>query len=93
MCTYLTELAEIEGSGKGPSGWFPLTQAAVYVDHPVDAPFEHTVNIDLANPGRGPAARVAVELTEEAALALVAAIQAALAAAPPGLASAAQTAR
>ena len=36
----------------------------------------------------GPAARVAVELTEEAALALVAAIQAALAGAPPGLASA-----
>jgi Family of unknown function (DUF6295) len=92
MCTYLTELVQIEGSGKGPEGWFPLTQAAVYVDHPVDAPFEHTVNIDLANPDRGPASRVALELTEEAALALVAAIQTALAAAPPGLASAAQKA-
>lgn len=88
MCTYLTEKIQITGSGKGAEGWFGLTQAAVYVDHPVHAPFEHTVNIDFANPGRGPSARVAVELTEEAALALVEAIQAAIASAPPGLASA-----
>jgi uncharacterized protein DUF6295 len=88
MCTYLTETVEVDGSGKGPAGWFTLTQAAVYVDHPVHAPFGHTVNIDFANPGQGPAARVAVELTEEAALALVAAIQTALAGAPAGLASA-----
>lgn len=87
MCTYLTEKVEIKGSGKGAGGWFGLTHAAVYVDHPVHAPYEHTVNIDFANPGKGPAARVAVELTEEAALALVQAIQTALAAAPPGLAS------
>jgi hypothetical protein len=39
------------------------------------------------NPEAGPSARVAVELTEEAALALVQAIQAALASAPPGLAA------
>ena len=89
MCTYLTETVEVEGSGKGAAGWFTLTQAAVYVDHPQHAPFGHTVNIDLANPALGPAARVAVELTEEAALALVAAIQTALAGAPPGLAAAA----
>ena len=88
MCTYLTEKIQITGSGKGAEGWFGLTQAAVYVDHPVHAPFEHTVNIDFANPGRGPSARVAVELTEEAALALVDAIQAAIASAPPGLAAA-----
>ncbi|HEY9389115.1 MAG TPA: DUF6295 family protein [Mycobacteriales bacterium] len=88
MCTYLTEKIQITGSGKGAEGWFGLTQAAVYVDHPVHAPFEHTVNIDFANPGRGPSARVAVELTEEAALALVEAIQAAIASAPPGLAAA-----
>jgi hypothetical protein len=89
MCTYDTVKIEIEGSGKGPQGWFPLTHATVYVDHPQHAAQEHTLNIDFLNPGVGPSARVAVELTEEAALALVAAIQAALAGAPPGLARAA----
>ena len=88
MCTYLTETFEIDGSGKGANGWFTLTDASVYVDHPVHAPQEHTVNIDFRNPGQGPSARVAVELTEEAALALADAIHKALAAAPPGLASA-----
>jgi hypothetical protein len=88
MCTYVTESIPLDGSGKGPTGWFPLTQASVYVDHPFHAQQEHTVNIDFANPDQGPAARVAVELTEESALALIAAIQAALAAAPPGLAAA-----
>jgi len=87
MCTYLTETVALDGSGKGAGGWFTLTQASVYVDHPQHAPFGHTVNIDFANPGQGPSARVAVELTEEAALALVAAIQTALASAPAGLAS------
>ncbi|MDX3072932.1 DUF6295 family protein [Streptomyces sp. NPDC088354] len=88
MCTYLTEKVRIEGSGKGAQGYFPLTDAMVYVDHPQHAPFEHTVNIDFMNPELGPSARVAVELTEEAALALVEAIRSALASAPPGLASA-----
>lgn len=88
MCTYITERVEIEGSGKGATGWFPLAQATVYVDHPQHAPYEHTVNIDFANPALGPAARVAVELTEEAALALIDVIKAAIASAPPGLAAA-----
>jgi hypothetical protein len=88
MCTYETETVDIEGAGKGATGWFDLTRAAVYVDHPQHAPFGHTLNIDFANPALGPSARVAVELTEEAALALVAAIQRALSSAPTGLASA-----
>jgi len=88
MCTYLTEKIEIEGSGKGPQGWFALSDATVYVDHPQHAPQEHTLNIDFINPAAGPAARVAVELTEEAALALADAVRAALASAPPGLAAA-----
>jgi len=88
MCTYVTEKVPVDGSGKGTPGWFPLTDAVVYVDHPQHAPYEHTVNIDFINPGLGPSARVAVELTEEAARALVHAIHTALAAAPPGLASA-----
>ena len=87
MCTYLTEKIAIDGSGKGANGWFSLSHATVYVDHPVHAQFAHTVNIDFLNPSEGASARVAVELTEEDALALVAAIQGALAAAPAGLAS------
>jgi hypothetical protein len=86
MCTYVTEKVDLAGSGKGAAGWFPLTEASVYFDHPQHAPADHTLNIDFRNPGQGPAARVAVELTAESARALAAAIQAALAAAPPGLA-------
>jgi hypothetical protein len=73
MCTYLTEKVGLAGSGKGAAGWFPLTEATVYFDHPQHALADHTLNIDFRNPGQGPSARVA-------------AIQAALAAAPPGLA-------
>jgi hypothetical protein len=87
VCTYVTHQVDMAGSGKGPDGWFGLTQASVYVDHPYDAPYEHTLNIDFADPARGPAARVAVELTEESALALIDAIRAALASAPPGIAA------
>jgi len=90
MCTYETEQIAIDGSGKGAAGWFGVTSAQVYVDHPVHAQYAHTVNIDFTDLDAGPSARVAVELTEEAARALVVAINAALAAAPPGLASADQ---
>jgi hypothetical protein len=85
MCTYLTEKVDVAGSGKGPAGWFTLSEATVYFDHPVHAPAEHTLNIDFLNPGQGPSARVAVELTAESARALSEAIQATLASAPPGL--------
>ena len=84
MCTYLTEKVSISGSGKGPSGWFRLTEASVYFDHPVHAQAEHTLNIDFLDPGAGPSARVAVELTAESARALAKAIQATLDSAPPG---------
>ncbi|GHF55841.1 hypothetical protein FHX82_002318 [Amycolatopsis bartoniae] len=87
MCTYQTEKIEVTGSGKAAKGWFSLSHATVYVDHPVHAPFAHTVNIDFINPAEGPSARVPVELTEEAALALADAIQRAIASAPQGLAS------
>lgn len=87
MCTYQTEQIPLGGSGKGAAGWFGLTSAQVYVDHPVHAQYGHTLNIDFTNMAAGPSARVAVELTEEDARALVDAINAALAAAPPGLAS------
>ena len=83
MCTYATAVAEITGSAKGPGGqWFPVTRVTAYFDHPVHAMAEHTLNIDLADPAAGPAARVAVELTAQSARQLVAAVQAALADAP-----------
>ena len=77
--------SDVEGSGKGTAGWFALRQATVYFDHPQHAPAEHTLNIDFLNPGQGPSARVAVELTAASARALAAAIGTALAAVPPGL--------
>ena len=86
MCTYATMQASVQGSAKGPNGaWFRVSDATVYFDHPVHAMAEHTLNIDLSAPDRGPAARVAIELTAESARELVAAINAALASAPPGL--------
>jgi hypothetical protein len=87
MCTYLTEHVKINGSGKGPAGWFGANRATVYVDHAVHAPYTHTVNIDVINPELGPSARVALELTEESALALADAIRKAISHAPAGLAS------
>jgi hypothetical protein len=85
MCTYQTTTLSIEGSGKGAKGWFPVSDATVYFDHPVHASAEHTLNIDLINPSRGPGARVALELDPHSARALAEAILASLEAAPPGL--------
>jgi hypothetical protein len=86
MCTYATVTTDIEGSAKGPGGrWFAVTGASVYFDHPVHAMAEHTLNIDIADPARGPQARVALELTADSARELVQAINAALAAAPAAL--------
>jgi hypothetical protein len=87
MCTYLTEKIEVDGSGKGAKGWFSVSEATVYVDHPVHAPYGHTVNVDMLNPALGPSARVALELTEETAIALADAIHRAIESAPTGLAS------
>ena len=84
MCTYQTELLAVRGSGKGPGRWQGLTDASVYVDHPVHAPALHTVNIDLRNPAEGPGARVALELDAASAEALARAILAAVEGAPAG---------
>ncbi|HVB90946.1 MAG TPA: DUF6295 family protein [Acidimicrobiales bacterium] len=81
MCSYVTVPTRIAGSAKGPTGWFPVTSASVYFDHPFHAPFDHTLNIDFADPARGPGARVAVELSAESARALIRSIESALAAA------------
>ena len=87
MCTYATAVAEITGSAKGPGGqWFPVTRVTAYFDHPVHAMAEHTLNVDVADPSRGPSARIALELTAASARALMAAVEAALDAVPPELA-------
>jgi hypothetical protein len=85
MCTYETTTVAMEGSGKGPQGWFPLTDATVYFDHPVHARADHTLNIDLINPSRGAGARVAMELDASSARALAEAILTTLDSVPIGL--------
>ena len=85
MCTYLTETIKITGSGKGAEGWFSVSDASVYFDHPVHAMAEHTLNIDFRNPAEGPSARVAVELNAESARELARAILLTLDSAPPGM--------
>ncbi|TPG18101.1 DUF6295 family protein [Pedococcus bigeumensis] len=86
MCTYATVSEQVDGSAKGPGGqWFHVTDATVYYDHPVHAMADHTLNIDLADPSRGPGARLAVELTRDSATRLVRAIEVALASAPEGV--------
>ena len=84
MCTMIVTQIHVEGSGKAPNGWFPLAEANVSYDHPFDAPFEHALNIDFVNESLGPGARVAVELSVEAARTLVEAINAVLARADAG---------
>lgn len=85
MCTYVTEQAPASGSGKGATGWFPLTQLTAYFDHPVHAQFDHSMNIDFANPQRGASARVAVELSSESAAELIRAVARVLADVPGDL--------
>ncbi len=71
MCTMIVDKVAIDGSGKGTSGWFTLNRANVSYDHPFDAPLEHALNIDFVNEAQGLGARVAVELSAEAAQSLV----------------------
>ncbi len=84
MCTMISEQVKIEGAGKGAQGWFTLSEANVSYDHPYEAPYEHALNIDFVNEAQGPGARVAVELSVEAAKILVDTIQAVLARAEAG---------
>ena len=84
MCTMIVKQVQVEGCGKGADGWFNLRQANVSYDHPFQAPFEHALNIDFVDEALGPGARVAVELSAEAARVLVETIQAVLAQAEAG---------
>lgn len=85
MCTYQTFKLAVSGSAKGPQSWIRVSEASVYYDHPSHAVDEHTLNIDLRNPERGPSARIAVELSAQAAYDLAQAILTALESVPEGL--------
>jgi hypothetical protein len=85
MCTYQQVSTQLAGSGKGPAEWIKMTEASVYLDHPVHADWAHTLNIDVRNPALGPSARVALELEPRAAHRLATAILTALRDAPAGL--------
>lgn len=85
MCTYDTAHCTLTGSAKGPGGWFGLTAATVYFDHPVHARDAHTLNIDFVAPERGATARVAVELPAASAVSLCRAVAAVLLSAPDDL--------
>ena len=85
MCTYRTTAVSVRGSGKGAEGWFSVTDATVYFDHPVHAPADHSLNIDVLNPSRGPSARVALELDPGSARALAHAILETLESVPESL--------
>lgn len=78
MCTMIVKRVEVEGTGKGASGWFPVRQANVSYDHPFNAPMDHALNIDFVNEAQGPGARVAVELDVASARSLVETILAVL---------------
>ena len=80
----IAQQVKIDGSGKGATGWFTLREASVSYDHPFNAPYEYALNLDFVNEALGPGARVAVELSLEAAQSLMQTIQAVLAQAEAG---------
>ena len=79
MCTMIVHQAKIEGRGNNGGDWFELREVNISYDHPYDMPLEHALNIDFVNEAKGPAARVAVELSIEAARNQVKSIEAVLA--------------
>lgn len=85
MCTYRTTAVSVRGSGKGAEGWFPVSDASVYFDHPVHASAEHSLNIDVLNPSRGAGVWVALELDPRSARALANAILETLESVPENL--------
>jgi hypothetical protein len=75
MCTMIASTKPMSGMGKGPNGWFPITQATVGFDHSTHSSDEHALLIDLVNYDLGTGARVAFELDLESGRALVAQLQ------------------
>jgi len=74
MCTSIVEIVDCSGAGKTGDGWIELTNAVVSYDHPHHALLEEAITIDFVNRALAPGARVAVELTLDAAKELSAAL-------------------
>ncbi|MDQ6674771.1 MAG: DUF6295 family protein [Chloroflexota bacterium] len=68
----------VTGSGKGATGWFPISQANVGYDHATHSQSEHALLLDFVNPDLGASARVAVEMDLASGKALIAQLQAAI---------------
>jgi hypothetical protein len=81
MCTSIVEIVDADGAGKADGGWFGLTHSVVSYDHPHHALLEEAIVIDFVNSRLGPGARVAVELSLNAAKQLSGALARAIAAA------------
>jgi len=79
MCTMIAHQVKMRGRAKRGAEWFEVREANVSYDHPYDLPMEHALNIDFVNEALGPGARVAVELSVDAARQLVRTIEAVLA--------------
>jgi hypothetical protein len=81
VCTSIVEIVPTDGEGKGEKGWFSLTHAVVSYDQPHHALFDEAIVIDFVNESMGPSARVAVEISLDAAKALQGALTRAIEAA------------
>jgi len=79
MCTMISLQAAVTGSGKGVTGWFPISHANVGYDHATHSQFDHALLLDFVNPDLGVGARVAVEMDIASGKALIAQLQAAIA--------------
>jgi hypothetical protein len=79
MCTNISLQALVTGSGKGATGWFPISQANVGYDHATHSQFDHALLLDFVNPDLGTGARVAVEMDIPSGKALIEQLQAAIA--------------
>ncbi len=79
MCTMISMQTAVNGSGKGATGWFPISQANVGYDHATHSQLDHAILLDFVNPGMGVSARVAVEMDLASGKALVEQLQAAIA--------------
>ena len=79
MCTMISMQTAVTGSGKGATGWFPISLANVGYDHATHSQLDHALLLDFVNPDLGVGARVAVEMDIASGKALLAQLQAAIA--------------
>ena len=79
MCTMISMQTAVSGSGKGSTGWFPISHANVGFDHAAHTQAEHALLLDFVNPALGASARVAIEMDLASGRALVAQLQATIA--------------